>query len=98
MRYLKIKAYKIFKIIIEWELARTLLKFIINNLYLPYIVRQYALIKLANFKLSASTVYLKSRCFISNQPRSIISLFKLNRVRFKFNIRYGLLAGIKKSS
>lgn len=36
MKYLKIKALKIFKLILEWELSRTILKYIIKNLFLPY--------------------------------------------------------------
>ena len=98
MKYLKTKALKIFKLIIEWELTRTILKYMIKNLFLPHWVRQFALFNYAFLPIQSSLTYLSLRCFFSNQPNSIITFFKMNRVRFKFATTKGVLSGVKKHS
>jgi len=96
MRYLKAKALKIFKLVIEWELCRTILKYIIRNLFLPSWVRQYSLFASTLIPMQSSAAYLSLRCFFSNQPRSILTFFKMNRVRFKHST--AALTGVKKSA
>lgn len=98
MKYLKTKARKIYKLIVEWELYRMILKYSIKNLFLPYWVRQYALNSLNFLPIQSSVSYAHLRCFLSNQPRSVLMLFKLNRFRFKYLIAKGHVTGIKKSS
>jgi len=97
MQYLKTKAHKIFKVVVEWELYRLILKYIIKNLFLPVWLRQYALISLAFLPLHSSTAFAHVRCIISNQSRSVLTFFKLNRFRFKFLNSKTDLTGIKKS-
>lgn len=98
MTYLKVKANKILKVIIEWELERFLLKYLIKNLYFPIWVRQFALLSLTKLPLQSSFSYLHNRCYFSNQPRSILTFFKLNRVRFKMLLVRADLTGVKKKS
>lgn len=98
MHYLKIKANKIMKIVIEWELERLILRYLSRNLYLPVWVRQFSLLALLNLPQYSSFSYLKHRCYFSNQPRSIIHFFKLNRFRFKTLLVRADLQGIQKSS
>ena len=98
MTYLKIKANKVFKLVIEWELERWLLKYLVKNLILPIWVRQFSILSLSSLPQNSSTTYLKHRCYFSNQPRSLISFFKLNRVRFKTLLVRADLVGLQKSS
>lgn len=98
MTYLKIKANKVVKIVIEWELERLILKYLIKNLYLPIWVRQFALLALSNLPQQSSISYLKHRCYFSNQPRSLLHFFKLNRVRFKTLLVKSDVLGLQKSS
>jgi len=69
-----------------------------QNLYLPYWLRQYAVLTVILLPLHTSASYLKLRCFFSNQSRSILTHFKMNRFRFKQAISQNQLTGISKSS
>lgn len=98
MHYLQTKVNKIFKIIIHWELSRSILKYVLNNLMLPFWIRQYALNSLSYLDMKGSFVFLQHRCFFTNKSRSIINFVKMNRMRFKTLIAKAYLPGITKSS
>lgn len=98
MKYLKVKAYKIMKLLVEWEVYRLILKYCIRNQFCPSPLRQFAILELASLPLGSSIVHLKLRCFFSNQSRSLLTFFKLNRMRFKVTLSAGLMNGVKKSA
>lgn len=99
MHYLQTKANKIFKIIIENELTRGLLRYVIKNQTLPFWIRQLAVnILVTAFSLKSSLTYLRRRCYFTNRARSLNSFLKLNRMRMKTLVGRAQLTGIMKNT
>ena len=84
------------KVIKKQEKSKLVLKYILNNVTIPFIIREKAYKEL-NLKFK-NRVKLNRRCIITGRSRGIISKFKISRIVFKNFASKGYLPGIKKLS
>jgi len=94
-RQAKDKVYR--KHFLQIEQQRNFLKAISTNLFIPVTQRKRALIllqRIANFKTHRS----RNRCIETDRARSVIRVFRLNRMQIVQNAGFAKLAGVRKAS
>ena len=95
MRYLLIKNKKLYKNFFTKELNTLLYKNVIYNQSLPNYIRQFIHF---NKKNTTSVCEIRQRCYFTNRSRSVISRYKLSRIKFRLLISKNNLNGFKKAS
>ena len=90
--------YKSLSLVLKYEFKRLFFKSIfLNTIFTPQI-RAKALKKLILLSRRTSSSYLKLRCVSSLQTRSVLTMFKLSRIRFRNIFSLGGLPGLRKGS
>lgn len=98
MKYLIIKNKKIYRLFYKFELKRLQYKSIFYNRLLPLYIRQHAFNFLKKLPNSSSYSAVRQRCFITNNSRSVLTHFKLSRIKLRMLISNNYINGVKKSS
>lgn len=97
MRHLLIKNKKFYKEFFKSELYNLLYKSVLYNQNLPNYVRQFLFFQ-KNKKKILSISKIRQRCYFTNKSRSVLSYYKLSRMKLRFLISTNKLNAIKKSS
>lgn len=98
MKYLLFKNRKLYKLFFRFELKRLQLKVILLNQNLPGYIKQKAADQMNKTKPSASFVFIKNRCFITNRSRAVSTYFRISRIKLRMLISNNYFNGAKKSS
>ena len=80
------------------EKKHKILKSIIRDDSLPFLVRYNAYLRLSCFSKKCSKVKIKNRCILTNRSKGVLRDFKLSRLVFRKMALKGELVGIQKSS
>ena len=75
-----------------------ILKYIIQNLNLSDLIRNFAYNELVNLMKKNSSTKIKNRCVFSNRSRAIFRKFKVSRIFFKKYALQGDIVGVQKAS
>lgn len=95
MRYLLIKNKNFYKEYFKKELYGLLHKHVIYNQNLPNYIRQFVYFS-KNTTITGNKI--RQRCYFTNKSRSVLSYFKLSRIKLRLLISRNSLGGVKKSS
>ena len=85
-------------LVCKHEVQRLNYKFVIKNLSLTQNLRLSSINKLNFLNKNSSLVRVKNRCFLTGRGRSVYTLFKLSRLKFRELASQGKLTGVHKAS
>jgi len=81
------------------ELRHHVLKSIIKNENLTFLLRWNAVLKLSNFSKNSSKIRMVNRCILTGRKSKFIQIYKkFSRLSFLKLSRQGILSGFYKSS
>ncbi|CAM9119916.1 unnamed protein product [Choristocarpus tenellus] len=82
----------------KYESRRNILKSILYSQNLNYKIRWWAQLNLNKLPRSSSICRVKNRCIQTSRSKSVLSNYKLSRLRLRRLVSRGLFPGVRKAS
>lgn len=92
------KDYKRRKFFLKYEVRRKALKAILLNQNLDISLRWWAQLEKSKLPRHSSLTKIHNYCIETGRSRSVMSFYKLSRLRFRKHAAQGTLVGLSKAS